>query len=59
MVRYFPAARSIRRNDASLLGYVGRRNAGSGIHRYYFVVHALDERRLEIPPDELLPTLAG
>ncbi len=40
------------RNDASLLGYVGAApDAGSGIHRYYFVVHALDERKLEIPPD--------
>jgi Raf kinase inhibitor-like YbhB/YbcL family protein len=40
------------RNDASLLGYVGAApDAGSGIHRYYFVVHALDERKLDIPED--------
>lgn len=40
------------RNDASLLGYVGAApDAASGIHRYFFVVHALDVRKLEIPSD--------
>jgi Raf kinase inhibitor-like YbhB/YbcL family protein len=40
------------RNDASLLGYVGAApDAGSGIHRYFFVVHALDVRKIDIPED--------
>jgi len=39
------------RNDAGVAGYVGGSpSAGSGEHRFFFVVHALDVRQIKIPP---------
>ena len=38
-------------NDAGFAGYVGGSpSAGSGEHRFYFILHALDVRQIKIPP---------
>ncbi len=38
-------------NDAGIFGYVGGSpSAGSGEHRFYFIVHALDVRHIAIEP---------
>ncbi|HEY9310580.1 MAG TPA: YbhB/YbcL family Raf kinase inhibitor-like protein [Microbacterium sp.] len=46
-------------NDVRVRGYVGANPpAGSGRHRYVFIVHAVDVPRLDIDPD-LTPTVLG
>ncbi|CAN1499428.1 COG1881 Phospholipid-binding protein [Mycobacteriaceae bacterium] len=40
------------RNDAGIRRYVGAAPpAGHGVHRYFFVVHAVDQERLDIGED--------
>lgn len=48
-----PAEAMMLRNDAGLVGYAGAAPPpGHGPHRYIFTVHAVDEARLELAPDD-------
>ena len=48
-----PAGAIALRNDAGFAGYAGAAPPpGHGPHRYIFTVHAVDEARLELAPDD-------
>ena len=54
---FLPGAASHVRNDASEFTYVGAAPPrGDHVHRYIFVVHALDIPSLGLPPDEITAT---
>jgi Raf kinase inhibitor-like YbhB/YbcL family protein len=54
-----PDAAVTLRNDAGVASYVGATPpAGHGDHEYYFVVHAVDVEKLEIP-DDASPAMLG
>ena len=60
-VRRCPTGALVLRNEERLTSVRRRRRRrrGTGVHRYFFVVHALDVPRLEHPDEDASPAILG